>query len=50
MSNVPGDLRYAKSHEWLKLAGDGTATVEGGTSASADERDNVRPLRRDASA
>jgi glycine cleavage system H protein len=27
MSNVPGDLRYAKSHEWLKLAGDGTATV-----------------------
>ena len=27
MSNVPGGLRYAKSHEWLKLAGDGTATV-----------------------
>ena len=27
MSNVPADLRYAKSHEWLKLAGDGTATV-----------------------
>jgi glycine cleavage system H protein len=27
MSNVPSDLRYAKSHEWLKLAGDGTATV-----------------------
>ncbi|MBS0662504.1 MAG: glycine cleavage system protein GcvH [Verrucomicrobia bacterium] len=27
MSNVPNDLRYAKSHEWLKLAGDGTATV-----------------------
>ena len=27
MSNVPPDLRYAKSHEWLKLAGDGTATV-----------------------
>jgi glycine cleavage system H protein len=27
MSNVPGDLRYAKSHEWLKLADDGTATV-----------------------
>jgi glycine cleavage system H protein len=27
MSNVPAGLRYAKSHEWLKLAGDGTATV-----------------------
>jgi glycine cleavage system H protein len=27
MSTVPADLRYAKSHEWLKLAGDGTATV-----------------------
>jgi glycine cleavage system H protein len=27
MSNVPSDLRYAKSHEWLKPAGDGTATV-----------------------
>jgi glycine cleavage system H protein len=27
MSNVPTELRYAKSHEWLKLAADGTATV-----------------------
>jgi glycine cleavage system H protein len=27
MSTVPSDLRYAKSHEWLKSAGDGTATV-----------------------
>jgi glycine cleavage system H protein len=27
MSNVPGELRYAKSHEWLKTGGDGTATV-----------------------
>jgi len=27
MSNVPSDLRYAKSHEWLKPAGDGTATI-----------------------
>jgi len=27
MSNVPPGLRYAKSHEWLKLASDGTATV-----------------------
>jgi len=27
MSNVPTSLRYAKSHEWLKLEGDGTATV-----------------------
>jgi len=27
MSNVPADLRYAKSHEWLKPAGDGTALI-----------------------
>ena len=27
MSNVPANLRYAKSHEWLKLESDGTATV-----------------------
>ena len=27
MSNVPADLKYAKSHEWLKAAADGTATV-----------------------
>lgn len=26
MSNVPDQLRYAKSHEWLKLEGD-TATI-----------------------
>ena len=27
MSNVPAGLRYAKSHEWLKLEADGTATI-----------------------
>jgi glycine cleavage system H protein len=27
MSTVPTELRYAKSHEWVKLEGDGTATV-----------------------
>lgn len=27
MSSVPSDLRYAKSHEWLNLADDGTATI-----------------------
>jgi glycine cleavage system H protein len=27
MSNVPANLRYAKSHEWLKLESDGIATV-----------------------
>jgi glycine cleavage system H protein len=27
MSNVPKELRYAKSHEWLKSEADGTATV-----------------------
>ena len=27
MSNVRSDCKYAKSHEWLKLETDGTATV-----------------------
>jgi glycine cleavage system H protein len=27
MSNVPAHLRYAKSHEWLKLEPDGTGVV-----------------------
>jgi glycine cleavage system H protein len=27
MSNVPAALRYAKSHEWLRLESDGTGTV-----------------------
>jgi glycine cleavage system H protein len=27
MSNIPADLRFAKSHEWVKLAADGTALV-----------------------
>lgn len=27
MSNIPPDLKYAKSHEWVRFAADGTATV-----------------------
>ena len=27
MSNIPQDLKYTKSHEWLKLNADGTVTV-----------------------
>lgn len=27
MSNIPADFRYAKSHEWVKAAADGTVTV-----------------------
>ena len=27
MSNVPDQLRYAKSHEWLNLEADGIATI-----------------------
>lgn len=27
MSNIPKDLKYTKSHEWLRLNGDGTITV-----------------------
>ena len=27
MSNIPSDLKYVASHEWLKLEADGTITV-----------------------
>ena len=27
MSNVPDDLRYTRSHEWLRDEGDGTVTI-----------------------
>lgn len=27
MSNVPADLRYTKSHEWVRIESDGTMTV-----------------------
>ena len=27
MSNVPGDLKYTKTHEWVRLDDDGTAVV-----------------------
>lgn len=27
MSNVPADLKYAQTHEWVRDNGDGTATV-----------------------
>ena len=35
MSNLPEDLKYAKSHEWIRDEGDGTATV--GITAHAQE-------------
>ncbi len=27
MSNIPSDLRYAKSHEWARVESDGTVTI-----------------------
>ena len=27
MSNIPGDLKYTKDHEWLKAGEDGSATI-----------------------
>jgi glycine cleavage system H protein len=27
MSNIPNDLKYTKSHEWVRLNSDGTVTV-----------------------
>lgn len=36
MSEVPGDLKYAKSHEWARLNDDGTVTV--GISAHAQDQ------------
>ncbi|KAA3629554.1 MAG: glycine cleavage system protein GcvH [Proteobacteria bacterium] len=36
MSNVPAELKYAKSHEWVRDNGDGTVTV--GISDHAQEQ------------
>ena len=27
MSNVPGDLKYTKSHEWIRVEDDGTVVI-----------------------
>ncbi len=27
MSNIPSELKYTKSHEWVRVEGDGTVTV-----------------------
>jgi glycine cleavage system H protein len=40
MSNVPGDLKFAKSHEWVRVAGD-IATVGISDHAQADLTDVV---------
>jgi glycine cleavage system H protein len=36
MSNIPVDLKYSKSHEWVRLNEDGTVTV--GISDSAQDQ------------
>jgi glycine cleavage system H protein len=40
MSNVPSDLKYAKSHEWVRVSG-GTATVGISDHAQAELTDVV---------
>ncbi len=35
MAEFPGDLKYAKSHEWVRIEADGTATI--GISGHAQE-------------
>jgi len=27
MSNIPGELKYSKSHEWVRIEEDGTVTI-----------------------
>jgi glycine cleavage system H protein len=36
MSNIPADLKYAKTHEWVRLNDDGSVTV--GISDNAQEQ------------
>jgi glycine cleavage system H protein len=36
MSNIPEDLKYAKTHEWARLNDDGSVTV--GISDNAQEQ------------
>ncbi|MGH7950690.1 MAG: glycine cleavage system protein GcvH [Limisphaerales bacterium] len=40
MSNIPSDLKYAKSHEWVRVSGD-TATVGISDHAQAELTDIV---------
>jgi len=40
MSNIPSDLKYAKSHEWIRVSGD-TATVGISDHAQAELTDIV---------
>jgi len=35
MSNIPSELKYTSSHEWVRIEGDGTATI--GISQHAQE-------------
>lgn len=39
--NVPDDLRYSESHEWLRLGGDGTAAIGISDHAQAELTDVV---------
>lgn len=36
MSNIPGELKYAKTHEWVRINDDGSVTV--GISDSAQDQ------------
>jgi glycine cleavage system H protein len=36
MSNIPGDLKYTKTHEWVRLNADGSVTI--GISDSAQDQ------------
>ncbi len=36
MSNIPGDLKYTKSHEWVRINDDGSVTI--GISDSAQDQ------------
>ena len=39
MSNIPSELKYASSHEWVRNEGDGTFTV--GISEHESELENL---------
>lgn len=41
MSNVPADLRYTKSHEWVRVESDGTMTIGISDHAQAELGDLV---------
>ena len=46
MSEIPGDLKFMKSHEWARVEGDGKNTVARRIARRRILKRNFKPTRR----